>query len=374
MEKAFRYRIYPSKKQRQILSRIFGSVRFVYNFFLAMRKNEYAIGFNTVGYNQCCAQLTLLKKEKDYAWLSESDSSALQSSIRNLDNAFRNFFWGNGGYPHFHSKKSHYNSYTSKNNNHSIRIDGKTLRLPKVGNVRMKVSRPTDGRIISATISCLPSGHYYASVLCKCEEQEQFPESETAVGIDLGVHDLIILSDGRKIGNPKYLESSLRRLRHQQRILSRKSKGSHSYEKQRLRVAGLQEHIASQRRDFLQKLSTEIVRRYGIIGAESLDVKSMLQKDRALSGAQNRTFHRHTAQTGMGKFLRILRYKSEWYGRKLVQAEKYFASSQICSACGEKYPMTKDLTMRKWICPACGAHHDRDINAAVNLRQYALIH
>lgn len=355
------------------MSQIFGSARFVYNFFLAMRKNEYANGFNTVGYNECCAQLTLLKKEKDYAWLSESDSSALQSSVRNLDRAFQNFFKGNGKYPRFHSKKSHYNSYTSKNNNHSIRIDGKTLRLPKVGNVRMKVSHPTEGKILSATVKCVPSGRYYVSVLCDCQEEKPLPKTTNTVGIDLGVHEFAIFSDGQKIQNPKYLETSLKALRHQQRILSRKTKGSKNFEKQRIRVARLQEHIASQRTDFLQKLSTKVIRRYGTIGAESLAVKEMLSGDGALSNGQKRTINRNTAQTGMGMFLTMLGYKSAWYGRTYVQAAHYFPSSQICSCCGKKYPLVKDLKIREWTCPICGAIHDRDINAAINLRNNAVM-
>lgn len=372
MDKAFKYRIYPNKKQQEVLSRIFGSVRFVYNFFLSMRNAEYAIGFNTVGYSECSRQLTLLKQEKDYAWLNDSDATALQSALRHLDDGFQAFFRRNAKHPRFHSKKSHYDSYTSKNNNNSIRVEGKHIRLPKVGFVRMKESRPVTGRIISATVSRVPSGKYYISVLCDAPDPEPLPVSDEAIGIDMGVSALATLSDGTIIENPKYLERSMRRLRHEQKSLSRKTRGSRNSERQRLRVARLQEHIASQRRDCLNKLSTYAIRRYGIIGVESLDVKSMLSGKAGLTNRQAAAIHRHMAQTGMSMFLAMLRYKSEWYGRKYVQADKYFASSQTCHVCGAVNPDIKDLRIRSWICPVCGTSHDRDINAAINLKNHAL--
>jgi len=217
-----------------------------------------------------------------------------------------------------------------------------------------------EGDIISATVTCTPSGRYYVSILCQNVEIPLYEKTNQNVGIDVGIKDFCIFSNGTKIRNPHYLDKSLRKLAKLQRNLSQKTKGSSNWNKARIKVAKMNEHIMNQRRDYLNKLSTQIVKDYDVIMMESLDIKSMqTNKDERLS--------RQIADVSWCEFMRQIEYKSMWYGKQMISIGQYYPSSQLCSKCGYQNPQMKDLTIRKWRCPVCGAEHDRDINAAVNI-------
>ena len=365
IQKACKYRIYPNKAQQLQIKKTCGCVRFVYNFFLNMRKHMYAEYFVTVGYNRCSAELTALKLEPDYQWLNEADSTALQSSLKNLDSAYRKLFSGLGGYPKFKSKRSHTQSYTSKNNGNSIQVFDRHVKLPKLGMVRTKVSRPVNGRILQATVSCTSTGKYFVSVLCECPDPVPYAGGKP-VGIDLGLHDFTVLSDGlTHISNPEPLAKQLKSLVHAQRLLSRKTKGSRRYAKQRIRVARLHERIANIRRNFHQQLSTKLIRKYSVIGTEDLDVKQLIHENDTVSA-------RRISDSGWNNFVAMLKYKSMWYGRQHVPIDRYFPSSQLCHVCGYQYPEVATQRLQYWTCPSCGAKHQRDENACLNILNEAM--
>lgn len=369
VEVTYKYRIYPTRQQQDQIARIIGTVRFVWNFFLAMKKQEYLLSFANISYNKCSAELTKLKHTKGYEWLLESDSTALQTALKYLDEAYKSFFRGNNGFPKFKSKKNRFQSYTTKNNNSSIRFENENryLRLPKVGLVRIHCSRPISGKIQRATISITPTGKFFVSIICLQEKPELKTKVQgKACGIDLGEKNLVILSDGTTVPASRPLEKLLRRLALEQKRLSRKTKGSRSYEKQRLKVAKLHERIANIRNDSLQKASSSLIREYSFIGTENLAVKDMLQSSNLKVSA------RRIADSSWGEFLRMLEYKASWYDRSLIKVGQYFPSSQLCSVCNNKNTEVKDTRIRKWICPECGTIHDRDVNAAINIKNEAL--
>ena len=263
MEKAYKYRIYPNKKQKEIIAKTFGCCRFVYNKYLAKRIEMYENDKITFTYNMCSKDLTNLKKELE--WLKEVDSTALQSSLRDLDSAYQKFFKEHTGYPKFKSKKTHRSSYKSKCN---IQYCDKYIKLPKLGMVKTKNKLIPQGRILNATVSQEPSGKYFVSLCCTDVEIEPFDKTGNTVGMDLGIKEFCITSDGEMTPNPKYLKKSLDKLAKLQRELSRKSKGGSNRNKARIKVARLHEHIVNQRKDFLQKLSTEIIRDNDVICIE----------------------------------------------------------------------------------------------------------
>lgn len=357
MNKSFKYRLYPTKEQKAQIQKNFGCVRFVYNYYLAKRIEMYEKYKETFNYYACAKDLTQLKKE--LTWLKEAESTSLQSSLKNLDRAYRKFFKAYSGYPRFKSKKTHRFSYTCKcvSNNIEI-IDTNKIKLPKLGIVKIKNNLPIQGRILSATISQVPSGKYFVSICCDNVNIQPFEKTGSVVGIDLGIKDFAITSDGVKIPNPKYLKQSLDKLTKLQRELSRKTRGSSNYNKQRIKVAKLQEHIANQRKDFLHKVSTQLVKDYDIICLEDLKVKNMLK---------NHNIARSIADVSWSTFTSYLTYKSLWYDKQISKISTFFPSSQNCNKCGEKFPFTKNLGVREWTCPNCGSKLDRDINAANNI-------
>ena len=356
-EKAYKYRIYPNKKQQELIQKTFGCTRFVYNYYLNKRTEMYENYKTTFTYNMCSKDLTNLKKELE--WLKEPDKYSLQNALKDLDVSYQKLFKEHTGYPKFKSKKNRYKSYRTSCNNNNIRFENKHIRLPKLGLVKVRDKQIPQGRILNATISQEPNGHYYCSLCCTDVEFEQLPKTNKNVGIDLGLVDFAILSDGIKIENPQFYEQSEKKLARLQRELSRKTIGSARWEKARLKVAKLQKHIANQRNDFLQKLTTIIVRNYDVIAIEDLNVKEMKETDSKIR-------NKRVGDVSWSEFRRMIAYKSQWYGKNLSVIDRYYPSSQICHVCGRR-DGKKSEDIRNWICPNCNSELDRDINAAINI-------
>ena len=357
MEKAYKFRIYPNKTQEILIQKTFGCVRFVYNYFLDKRITAYKEDKVTLTYNKCSKELTKLKQE--LTWLKEPDKCSLQNALKHLDIAFQNFFnRENVGYPKFKSKKNRHKSYKTNFSNNNITFEGSKIKLPKIGKVRIRDKQIPQGRILNATVSQTPSGKYFVSICCTDVEKPDFIRTDKYVGIDLGIKDFVITSDGDKYSNPKYLKQSLNKLAKLQRELSRKTRGGSNWNKARIKVARLYERITNQRKDMLNKLSSELVRKYDVICIEDLQVSNMIK---------NHNLAQSISDASWSEFVRQLEYKSKWYGKELIKVDRFFPSSQTCSVCGYINKATKNLAVRTWICPDCNAKHDRDINASINI-------
>ncbi len=359
MERSYEIRIYPNARQRELIGRTFGCCRWVYNKCLEERRAAYeSTGKSPTRFQQ---DRMLPSWKAENPWLMEADSHALQQAVADLDRAYQNFFrrcrqGGRPGYPRFRSKRDARQSYRTSQ---GVSVpDARHVKLPKLGLVKARVSREIEGRVLSATVKQVPSGRYFVCLCCTdCPEPEAAPGAIAVLGIDAGVHDLMARSDGVKVASPKALARGERKLAREQRRLSRKRKGSKRREKQKRKVALVHERIANQRKDAIHKATTDAVRESQAIAVEDLDVRGM-ERDRRLAKA--------VADASMSEMMRQLEYKCSWHGRRFVKVSRWYPSSKTCSRCGhvlEELP----LSVRAWTCPACGARHDRDLNAAVNI-------
>ena len=366
MLRAYKYRIYPTEEQKVLLAKTFGCCRFVYNWALNLKIEVYKQEKKSIGNVELTNRMrSELKTEHE--WLGEVNSQALQSALRNLDTAYKNFFRDTHavGFPKFKSRKQKQSFQCPQHC--SVDFGKGTISIPKAKDIPAVLHRRFKGTVKTVTISMTPSGRYFASVLVGTSMQEMKPSEpkrDTTVGIDLGIKSLAVCSDGRTFDNPKNLQRSLDRLKLLQKRLSRKQKGSANRNKARIRVARLQEHIANSRKDSLHKITHALTHDSQVrtICMEDLNVKGM-QRNHHLAQA--------VGDASFGMFLTLLEYKCSWYGVNFIKIDRFAPSSKTCGKCGYIYKGLK-LSERSWTCPECGTHHDRDFNAACNIKEFGL--
>lgn len=364
VNKAYRYRIYPTEAQKVLLTKTFGCVRFIYNKMLADRIAHY---------KKTGKQLhnTPAQYKAEYPWLKEVDSLALANAQIHLNRAYSNFLKNRKifGKPKFKSKKNGRASYSTNNQSGTVRIEENQIKLPKIGWVKIRLHRPLmpDSIIKTVTISKTASGKYYVSILVEYENQILPIIPKKFLGLDFAMHGLYAASDEEDAQYPSFYRKAEKRLAKAQRKLSRKQKGSHNCEKQRKRVAVIHEKIANQRCDFLHKKAYSLASSYDAIGIEDISVKVMSKRKKG----RKFSFGKSIADNGWNLFVNILRYKLEWQGKQLIKIDKWYPSSQLCHVCGYQNTETKNLSVREWNCPQCGCHHNRDKNAAINIREEA---
>jgi putative transposase len=353
IHKSYKFRIEPTSEQIVLLSKHFGACRFVFNRFLHERKEKYLNEKTSLNYYDNTRTLTDLKKEEDFDWLKEINSQSLQSAIRNLDSAYKNFFNKQNKFPRFKSK---YNKQSFKIPQNTLINEGK-LVIPKFKEgIKINLHREIEGEILFATITKSTTGKYYVSITCEVN-YKPFDKTGSKVGIDTGIKDLAILSDGKTYENIKVLKSKLKKLKYQQRQLSKKQKGSNSGQKQKIKLSLTHEKITNIRKDYLHKISTEIVKNHDIISVEDLSVKNMMK---------NHKLSQSLSDVSLGMFYTMLEYKSKWNDKSFVKIDRFFPSSKTCSNCGWIY-QDLNLSIREWTCNSCNEHHDRDLNAAKNI-------
>lgn len=391
VQKAFKFRLYPTEEQQSELAKQFGHTRFVYNFYLAERKRVFFEFDESLNYVDCANAMAILKDDPKYAWLREADSQALQQSLKDLDTAYTNYFRmvreGTlppvGKKPRKDGMPKGYPKFHSRHDDQSIRypqrvtVTGDLVYLPKVGKVKGVIHRPIEGKINSATVSKTKSGKFFVSLQCEMDAPEPADRSnDPEIGIDLGLKDFITPTEGDKIEAPKFYRNVERTLKIRGRRLSRKleakkhhhwfidrNKGDHSIKKAAKRIAATHEKIANRRRDFHHQLSRQLVNQYGLIAFEDLNVKGMMQ---------NGNLAKSIGDAGWAQFVNFVTYKAAWAGTEIKHVDRFFPSSKLCSDCGHKNTKLK-LSERSWVCTNCGSIHDRDTNAAINILNQATL-
>ena len=351
----YRFRFYPTDAQAQELSRVFGCCRYIYNWALRLRSEAWRTEQKRINYYDTSKMLTVLKRQEETKWLSEVSSVAIQQALRHLQTAFLNFWAKRGRYPSFKKKR---NKQTAEYTISAFKWDdvNKNLVLSGLGRLNIRWSREFKSSPTTVTIIKKPSGRYFVT-LCLDEEVEKLPKTGKTVGVDLGVSRLATLSNGERIANPRYLGGNLSKLARLQRVLARRKKGSGRWQRQRVKIARLHEHVGECRANTLHKFTTDLVRQFDVIGIEDLNVRGM---------SSNHCFARVILDVGMGAFRQMVEYKCERYGKEEKLVDRFFPSSKLCSTCGHIVELLP-LDVREWDCPKCSAHHYRDENAAKNI-------
>ena len=367
MKRAYKYKIKPTMKQQHQLQQVFGCTRFIYNWGLDIKSKSWSIEHKTVSYFELAKKLTELKKNEKYKWLKQIPAECLQQSLRNLDNAYTQFFKGIKSFPRFKTKKNSKNcaKYTQAI---YFDFDNWKVKIPKCGWVKLCENKTFDlssSKIGTLTVSRDKCGEYWCTIVVDDNAPQKSKtkiSEETSVGIDLGIKDYAILSDGTKYSNPKYYENNRLKLKVLQQKFARTKKGSNRHEVMRLKVARQYKKITNSKIDFLHKLSTDLIRRYNTICLENLNVEGMMKNHNLAMAIQSASW---------SEFVSQLKYKAEWEGKNIVFIGRFEPSSKTCNKCGYVKHDLK-LSDREWVCPICGKHHDRDINAAINIKMFAL--
>lgn len=372
MKKTYEYRIYPTDEQKSLLAKHFGHCRWMYNYALSRKISHYKQTTKTLSRYEIQAEIPVLKRQESTGWLKEVNSQSLQAVLIHLDTAYNKFFTKSGGFPKFKNRKSKQSFEIPKNL--TVDFGTNTIELPKFKEpIRTVFHRKFIGEIRTCHIKRSNAGSYYVAILV--EDGKELPSKPditkaTAIGIDVGIKSFAVTSEGDEIANPRHFVTCQRRLASVQRSFSRKIKSkkkgdplSKNAEKQKLKLQLLHEHVANQRKDFLHKVTTRLIRENQTICIEDLNVKGMMK---------NRKLSKHIGDAGWGMFFQFLRYKSDWYGTNILTIGRFEPSSKTCSSCGY---IKHDLTLkdREWACPECGEHHDRDVNAANNIRDFSFV-
>ena len=363
MLKAFKFRLYPTTYQAVQLNQHIGSCRFVYNWALDQKIKTYEQTGKSVSRFDLNKMIPSLKASNE--WLGEVNSQSLQGMTKQVESAFTRFFREKKGFPKFKSKKNPIQSFPVPQH-YTVNFENSTVKLPKIGEIKAVLHRDFEGELKTATVSRSCKGHHYISILVEdgkeLPEKQEFSDS-TTIGVDVGIKDFAVLSTGEKIENPKYLKNSLQRVKVLQKRVSKKQKGSQNRAKAKQRLAALHDKIANQRNDFQNKLSFKLISENQAIALETLNVKGMVK---------NHSLAQSISDSAWGSFVTKLEYKAEWFGKTVLRIGQFEPSSKLCSTCGyhNKELQLKD---RAWQCPECATIHDRDINAAINIKKFALI-